>query len=477
MVSTVLRRVASRDPWAEAQNRLTNVLIGNDGGRIKLRGYDGIERDPTTGVQLSTGNYPLDIGSTTAQKFRIRNTADSGDVLSVTNTLLAITPDTQIGGTVLVTGAGTFSSTLGVAGDFAVNTNKFTVAASTGNTVVAGTLGATGAITGSSTITGTQLTATVATGTAPFIVNSTTQVASLNASQVVGKTPTATPAANALPLADGSGTLNSWITSGAGGGAFLLKAGDTASGLIQFDLGLHINGGTGAAGRIYSNSTTGMIVWPKAGSVNDLALLNGSGVPILQNPTTTTGAQFPGLITASLGVLIDGGTFAAGRIYSNTTSGTVIGCRAGSSTDFLLAASTAASVMDVKTSSTNVQFYGGLQIGAPAGGFKGVGTINAVGLYTGGTGPMAAPDWIFDLAYDGHMQPSDAERHPDTRLWSISETAVWTCEHRHLPSMPARATLEGAQSIEHKILATWETVERQALHIFELDRRLAALEG
>ena len=46
-------------------------------------------------------------------------------------------------------GAVTLSSTLGVTGDFAVNTSKFTVAASTGNTVVAGTLGVTGAITGS----------------------------------------------------------------------------------------------------------------------------------------------------------------------------------------------------------------------------------------------------------------------------------------------------------------------------------------
>ena len=41
--------------------------------------------------------------------------------------------------------------TLGVVGNVAVNTDKFTVAASTGNTVVAGTLGVTGAVTNSST--------------------------------------------------------------------------------------------------------------------------------------------------------------------------------------------------------------------------------------------------------------------------------------------------------------------------------------
>ncbi len=38
-----------------------------------------------------------------------------------------------------------FGSTLGVTGDFAVNTDKFTVEASSGNTVVAGTLGVSGA--------------------------------------------------------------------------------------------------------------------------------------------------------------------------------------------------------------------------------------------------------------------------------------------------------------------------------------------
>lgn len=39
-----------------------------------------------------------------------------------------------------VTGAGTFGTTLGVTGDVTVNTNKFTVTAASGNTLVAGTL-------------------------------------------------------------------------------------------------------------------------------------------------------------------------------------------------------------------------------------------------------------------------------------------------------------------------------------------------
>lgn len=47
----------------------------------------------------------------------------------------------------LLAAARVFASTLGVTGNFAVNTNKFTVEAATGNTVVAGTLGVTGVAT------------------------------------------------------------------------------------------------------------------------------------------------------------------------------------------------------------------------------------------------------------------------------------------------------------------------------------------
>lgn len=52
---------------------------------------------------------------------------------------------------VSITGNLSVSGTLSATGDFAIATNKFTVAASSGNTVIAGTL----AVTGASTFTGT----------------------------------------------------------------------------------------------------------------------------------------------------------------------------------------------------------------------------------------------------------------------------------------------------------------------------------
>ena len=59
---------------------------------------------------------------------------------------LVVTDDTSIGGNLSVTG------TFDLTNNFTLNTNKFTVAAATGNTQVAGTFGATGAATLSSTL-------------------------------------------------------------------------------------------------------------------------------------------------------------------------------------------------------------------------------------------------------------------------------------------------------------------------------------
>lgn len=78
----------------------------------------------------------------------------SGDFAINTNkfTVTASSGNTLVAGTLAVTGASTLTGAVGVTGDFAVNTNKFTVAAASGNTVVAGTLGVTGAATLSSTL-------------------------------------------------------------------------------------------------------------------------------------------------------------------------------------------------------------------------------------------------------------------------------------------------------------------------------------
>lgn len=76
-----------------------------------------------------------------------------------------------------------------------------------------------GTMTGTTISTGSPITSTVLTGTAPFIVSSTTQVTNLNASQLVGNTW-------AIPAAIGSTTPNS--------GTFTtLSASSTVDGLVN----------------------------------------------------------------------------------------------------------------------------------------------------------------------------------------------------------------------------------------------------
>lgn len=82
------------------------------------------------------------------------STLDSaGDFSVATNkfTVAAASGNTAVAGTLAVTGATTLAA-VAISGDVAVATNKFTVAAASGNTVVAGTLGVTGAATLSSTL-------------------------------------------------------------------------------------------------------------------------------------------------------------------------------------------------------------------------------------------------------------------------------------------------------------------------------------
>lgn len=80
---------------------------------------------------------------------------------------LAVTGAATLSSTLGVTGAVTLSSTLAVTSDFSVNTNKFTVAASSGNTAVAGTLGVTGATTLSNTL---AVTGNLTVNTNKFVV-------------------------------------------------------------------------------------------------------------------------------------------------------------------------------------------------------------------------------------------------------------------------------------------------------------------
>ena len=98
-----------------------------------------------------------------------------------------------------MTSAATLSSTLGVTGNFAVNTNKFTVAASSGNTVAAGTFTATGGVTAASLTNKIEpITASVAANALTITLNPT--ILDFRSSTLTSGTVTSLVVANAISL-------------------------------------------------------------------------------------------------------------------------------------------------------------------------------------------------------------------------------------------------------------------------------------
>ena len=147
--------------------------------------YDGTHLYFTVG----TTRYQLDSMSSniiTANSFVASTAVSTPLIISPANSALAITPNAGYG----------LNVNLSTTGDFAVNTDDLYVDTSTGNVGISDTtpsekLEVTGnikanAISGTALTASTQLISTVATGTAPLVVTSTTAVTNLNADLLDG---------------------------------------------------------------------------------------------------------------------------------------------------------------------------------------------------------------------------------------------------------------------------------------------------
>lgn len=81
------------------------------------------------------------------------------------------------------------------------------------------------------------------------------------------------------------------------GTAALLNDEQTFTGLKTFSSGLIINGGTYAAGKLYKTATDGLLLAGVTGGANDFVVINGSGGTIFEVPTGTTNLRTYGKIS------------------------------------------------------------------------------------------------------------------------------------------------------------------------------------
>lgn len=116
---------------------------------------------------------------------------------------------------------------------------------------------------------------------------------------------------------------------------------------------------------------------------------------------------------------------------------------------------------------------GGLTVGSPTGGDKGVGTINATAVYDDNN---ILTDYVFDKYFDGKVK--EEERKFDFELMNIEKTYQYAKSERHLPTIVGRKEWEknGSKSLGSLVSMLWKTVEVQQLHIQELSDRLKPCE-
>jgi hypothetical protein len=198
----------------------TNILTGtvsqafqvNSGGYFN--GKVGIANtNPAGGLEISTA------GSTTVAQLTLSGTTNNWINLSATGSA-APSFTTRSAGTKFVL----YNTLSGSAADIALGTDSATLWNSVqntsssfkwyGGTTLAGTLTGAGAFTAVAAIQGTTLTSTVATGTAPLTVSSTTQVSNLNASLLEGYATATAATGNTVVRRDASGNFSAGTITG-----------------------------------------------------------------------------------------------------------------------------------------------------------------------------------------------------------------------------------------------------------------------
>ena len=230
----------------------------------------------------------------------------------------------------------TVGGTLGVIGNFAVNTNKFTVAASSGNTIVAGTLG----VTGASTFTGAATFAGGVTFNGGITLGADDDLIGSSTSDITFNTDKFTVAgATGNTVIAGTATITGALTQTgavAAAASITLGAGADLIGSATSDITINTNkftvagatGNTVVAGTIDVTGAatfTGGVTFNGGitlGAGDDLIGSSTSDITFNTNKFTVAGATGNTVVAGTLGVT-GVGTFTAQSVHNaGITDGT-----------------------------------------------------------------------------------------------------------------------------------------------------------
>ncbi len=391
------------------------------------------------GILNVVGKSTLANVSSTA--FTASGAVNLGDLLNVTGlttlaaastTALTASGATNLGGILNVTSAATFSSTLAVTATTTLSSGLIMPVGSVGNP--------------SFTFSSDNNTGIWSPG-ADTIAFSTggSEAFRISSAQKIGIGTTATPSSTLHVVGDFTVTATSSLQ-----GPTTID--DMITGALAFE------------------SDSGIVSW------FDMPVTSGAAVNTVESYT----ANIDGNSLLTVYAESDGaGSIQNSRIGVATTTPSARFTVAGVDT-----ASTTKGVIFFNSAATELMTIyndGSIVVGAPTGAQKGVGTINAKGVYDDNT---LLTDYVFEKYYNNEV--IDKDKHGDYKMLTLAEAEKFTKESLHLPTIIGREewNKQGGVSLGQLSGMLWETVETNFLYtaenrhiIDEMNSRLEKLEN